>query len=367
MTRRERLLAALGCEEADRPPVRVYGATPGAYGQWDASYHRLIDLALEKTEIMDGWGVGGGPSYSASVDLDPKVSDEALDREGYVKRTVTYRTPTGDLHYVDAWSDCGYPRQNMKHLIACEEDAAKFLSIRDEDIPFEIEGFERQQEELGDRGIVTINCNDPGYWVHWMLGSETLAFWSIERRDLVHALYDKVQGNTERHLKRVLLKARGNVVCSGGGGEKWIPPLQSPRDADEFLFPSVKRLAEIVHENGCLLWYHSHGRVRDLIERYAEAGVDCLQPIEPPPMGDVTITEAKGLARGRMSFEGNIQYGDLVTKAPEEVYAMTRAAVAEGRPGGGFILGTSAGFEGPFLSDDEFARWEAYVEAGVAG
>lgn len=360
-------MAAMECREPDRPPVRVHGAAPNAYRLWHRSFHRLIDLALEKTDIMWGWGPGGGPSYSARFDVDPKIVDEPLDREGYVRRTVTYPTPRGDLYCVDAVSESGHPPARMKHLITDEHDAAKFLSIEDEDIPFDLDLFRRRQEELGDRGVVTISCNDPGWWVHRMLGSETQAFWSVEKRDLLHALYDKVRRNCERLLERVLVGTPGCIMCSGGGGMCWIPPLHSPRDADEFLFPSVRRIAEIAHENGCLLWYHTHGRVRDFIGRYAQAGVDCLRPIEPPPMGDVTISEAKALAGGRMALEGNIEQGDMETKCPEEIYTITRQAVKEGRPGGGFILATTGGIDGPYLSDEDFARWKAYIDAGLEG
>jgi len=38
MTRCERLMAAMRCEQPDRPPVRVYGATPAAYEHWHPSY-----------------------------------------------------------------------------------------------------------------------------------------------------------------------------------------------------------------------------------------------------------------------------------------------------------------------------------------
>ena len=370
MTRRDRLLAAMRREQPDRPPVRVYGAMPSARAWMHPSFHPLIDLAIEKTDVVDGAGIPGGPAYSAAFDLHPRVTNEPIDRPGYVKRTVAYPTAKGDLYYIDAWSDCGYPRQNMKHLIADEKDAARFLSVPDEDLPFDLSDLFHKEADLGDQGIVAICCNDPGYWIHWMLGSVTLAFWSIEKRDLLHALYDKVHNNTEALLKRVLLLAPGRVLSSGGGGEKWIPPLQSPADFDEFLAPSVKRIADLVHENDGLLWYHCHGRVRDFISRFADAGVDCIHPVEPPPMGDVTLAQAKEIARGRIALEGNIQLGDLLTQSPDEVRAMVRAVVKQGRPAGGFILGTSGGIENVSnpalgLSQHDFDRWKAYIEAGL--
>jgi len=367
MNRRERLMTALQCGEPDRPPVRLLNATPSARKHMHESWRRLLDLALDKTEIIAWAGLGGQPAFSAWAEAHKAVVDEDFDEPGWLKRITTFQTPKGELHKVLRVSPSGHESVLEKHLIETVDDAMKFLSIPDEPMEFDLSDLPALDEEVGEAGVVGIWCAEPGCWVHHALGSETIAFWSVDHRDLLHEIYDKVHRNHVEMLKRALAEAPGRLLCSGCGGEKWIPPLVSPREFEEFLAPSVREIADIVHENDGLLWYHCHGSVHHFIERFVELGVDCLQPIEAPPLGDVTLADAKRLAGGRMCLEGNVQWGDVITSTPEEVHRMTRAALKEGRPGGAFILGLTAGLHGPFLSDDDFDRLAAFVEAGTAG
>lgn len=359
-------MTALQCGEADRPPVRLLNATPSARGHMDTSWHRLLDMALEKTEIIAWAGLGGQPAFSAWAQSHTEVVSEDLDEPGWLKRITKFQTPKGELHKVSRASPIGNESALEKHLIETVDDAMRFLSIPDEPMEFDLSDLSALDEEVGDAGIVGIWCAEPGCWVHDMLGSETVAFWSVDHRDLLHDIFDKVHRNQVEMLKRALKEAPGRLLSSGCGGEKWIPPLVSPVEFEEFLAPSVREIAQIVHENDGLLWYHCHGSVRDFIERFVDLGVDCLQPIEAPPLGDVTLADAKKLAAGRMCLEGNIQWGDVITSSPDEVRRMTRAALEEGRPGGAFILSLTAGLHGPFLSDEDFERLAAFIDAGTA-
>ncbi len=44
---------------------------------------------------------------------------------------------------------------------------------------------------------------------------------------------------------------------------------------------------------------------------FADMGVDCLNPIEPPPIGRLTLADAKRRVGERMSLEGGIEVGDF--------------------------------------------------------
>ena len=66
-----------------------------------------------------------------------------------------------------------------------------------------------------------------------------------------------------------------------------------------------------IHDHGGLVWVHCHGGMNPVLELFMEMGVDCLNPIEPPPMGDILLSEAKERVKGRMCLEGNIEVGDF--------------------------------------------------------
>ena len=67
-----------------------------------------------------------------------------------------------------------------------------------------------------------------------------------------------------------------------------------------------------------------------------------LNPIEPPPMGDVSLREAFSIVKGRMALEGNIEIGDIMTATTDEIrYLVDRALdECENR----FVLGLTTGF-----------------------
>ena len=68
-----------------------------------------------------------------------------------------------------------------------------------------------------------------------------------------------------------------------------------------------------------------------------------------------------------MCLSGNIEWGDLITSTPEQVRELTRRAIQEGAPGGGFILMVNCGPpQSPRLTDDLTEKWMAFVEAGIS-
>ncbi|HIE03232.1 MAG TPA: hypothetical protein EYP61_00575 [Candidatus Latescibacteria bacterium] len=97
-----------------------------------------------------------------------------------------------------------------------------------------------------------------------------------------------------------------------------------------------------------------HGNVRGTIESVVDRGADYLEPVEPPPDGDITMAEAKEVVRGRMTLGRNIEvrmleFGDL-----EEVEAATRAAF-EG-------LRTTEGPIAPRMSDRMRANYHRMID-----
>lgn len=54
----------------------------------------------------------------------------------------------------------------------------------------------------------------------------------------------------------------------------------------------------VIHDAGRLAWVHCHGKMNPVLDRFIEMGVDCLNPVEPPPMGDILLSDAKRRAGG---------------------------------------------------------------------
>ena len=56
-----------------------------------------------------------------------------------------------------------------------------------------------------------------------------------------------------------------------------------------------------------------------VLEEFKEIGMDMLHPIEAPPMGDCTLTQAREVLGENVVFVGNVQVGDIFSKSKEEL------------------------------------------------
>jgi uroporphyrinogen-III decarboxylase len=175
-----------------------------------------------------------------------------------------------------------------------------------------------------------------------LVGDETLALWTVEQRDLLREMLDVFSRRLERAVRQCLEKGVGPIYYFNGP-EYALPPLMSPRDFDEFVVPYDTRLISLIHSYpGRYVIVHSHGRVNRFLERFADMGTDGLNVLEPPPLGDVLLAEAKQRVGDRLCLIGNIQYDDLARCSLAEVGRFVREAIQAGAPGGGFILSPCA-------------------------
>ncbi|MFA6108071.1 MAG: uroporphyrinogen decarboxylase family protein [Candidatus Latescibacterota bacterium] len=99
------------------------------------------------------------------------------------------------------------------------------------------------------------------------------------------------------------------------------------------------------------------------LERFAAIGIDGLNVLEPPPIGDTLLPDAKARIGDRVCLIGNIQYDDLARGTPVEVDQLVREAIEQGGPGGGFILcPCAAPYERP-IPEKAAANLIRYLEA----
>ena len=99
--------------------------------------------------------------------------------------------------------------------------------------------------------------------------------------------------------------------------------------------------------------------MRDSLPKVIERGADYLEPIEPPPDGDLTMAEAKESAAGRLTLGGNLESRVMCYGSLGEAESATRAAFAGGKER--FILRPTEG-PSPTLSEREHANWMRVID-----
>ncbi len=365
MTRRERLMAVFKGEPVDRVPIKLWRADPGQELLHPA-YEPVYRLAIERSDLVAGanspFDLLCGTRYKQLVGQGevPTASKEWVDE------VVTVHTPDGPLRRVYRKSTCKKPGYEMEYLLKQPEDIGKILSIPYEPYPFDPEPYLQKDKEIGDAGIVIYGLDHAMYGLQRLIGSENFALWSLDCRDgLLEAIAVFAQRIRE-HVRGVFASGL-RPVFGWVGPELCIPPLMSLRDFDEFVYQFDKPLGDLIHEGGGYVWVHCHGKMGPVLERFVEMGVDVLNPVEPPPMGDITLEEAFRRVGSRMALEGNIETHELMTADPDRLVELVHNAISSGsRDDRRLILCTSSSYlEDPNPTDRHIRNLLLYLEEGI--
>ena len=365
MTSRERLMAIFRGDAPDRPAVKLWAAGLGGGGLLHPAYEPVRAVAAEKTDLV----LGGGSAFDLCWGADkPPITTEERPTGFplWVDHVTHVETPAGPLESVHRASTCKQPGYHMEYLVKEPDDLKKLLSVPYRPFPFDASSYRGTDEKLGDRGVTMFGLPHAMYGLQDMVGSENFALWSIEHRDEMLEVIDEYGRRILDHVKQALASGLGGAVFAWVGPELCIPPLMSPRDFDDFVTPADKAICDAVHEGGGYVWVHCHGKMCPVIERFIAMGVDVLNPIEPPPMGDMTIREAFDIVGERLGLEGGIENHDFWTKTPEVVAEKVREVLDTGRGGRRLIMCTASGYmEDPQPTERFIENLLVYVNEGV--
>jgi len=363
MTRKRRLMAIFEGSAPDRSAVKVWGVSPKAQSI-HPGYDAVRDLAVEKTDLV----VGSGSAFNIYAGTRWGETTEHFTRPtkspDWNDAVTIIHTPMGDLHGIFLQSTKKHPGYDIEYCVKEPEDIRKLLSLPYDTLPVDADSFFKTEREIGDAGIVMFGLDHPAYALQRMTGSENFALWSIEQADLMQEAIDVFAERVRSHAKAALAAGiRG--VFGYVGPELCIPPLVSPQTFERFVFDIDKPLSDLIHDGGGRVWMHCHGRMHSVIERFADEGIDVLNPVEPPPMGDVTMVEAFELVGDRMGLEGNIETHDIITATKEQLRAKIYETLSAGK-GRRMILCPCSGYnENPEPTAREIENWLFYIEEGV--
>jgi hypothetical protein len=362
MSGRERLMRIFQGREIDRPSLKLWGFSPG-----QQLLHPAYEPVCKKAETLTDWWLGGGSAFDI---ICGRAATKIVTRETkpisdlWNERVTTYRTPLGELRERDIVSTVNAPGYTMEHAIKSPADIEAILSIPYEPFPFDASSYFNAVRTAGERGIATFGLDHPSYALQRLLGSELLAVFSIDERDLLHRVVDVFAARILEHVRKAI-EAGINGMYAWVGPELFIPPLMGPNDFEEFVFDYDQALCDMIHNAGGYTWVHCHGKVAKFIGRFIDMGIDVLNPLEPPKNGDVDMQILVEKYGNRIGWEGNIEIQEIIQAKPEHLKELIRTCVQAGAPSGRFILCPSAGFmEYPFPKQEYISNLLVYLEEG---
>jgi uroporphyrinogen-III decarboxylase len=359
MTRKERMVAALRREPVDTIPFATYNLHPypGGKHAGDTSYAELLALVEAKAGMYCKRNLRSAQRTERDAANASKVaaydtgaeSTRTVEHDGDQDRiTTTLHTPKGDLRSVRIQPK-NKPGMVVEHFVKTDDDIERYLSIPWQPAEYDVSPLVEFQRHLGDRGITTVGYNDPMYAAASLFDFQDFCLrYATDPGSLLRMIdhfFEQIAEDTRRKAEA----CRGlDVVFLTGGPEVATPPMMPPRAFKELVVPSQKKLIRIIHDAGHMAMIHCHGRVGHVLDFMMETGVDAIEPVEPPPQGDIGLKDLLDRTSGRMAMLGHIQDQDLHHVPPGTMarHVEAVARIADGRTG--YILApTCTPFEHP--------------------
>lgn len=133
----------------------------------------------------------------------------------------------------------------------------------------------------------------------------------------------------------------------------------------EFVLPYETQIAKAIREKGKHVYIHTCGSIGDRLELIAESDTSGLECLDPPPIGDCDLEDAKKRLGKRCFIKGNIDsVNTLLKKSIQEVKEDARKRIEIGKPGGGFILSTACSIAPDVPRENILALYDTVEECG---
>lgn len=117
----------------------------------------------------------------------------------------------------------------------------------------------------------------------------------------------------------------------------------SPEMYRQFVVPAEHKVVDGIHAGypDLPVYTHTCGKLNDRLELMLETHTQGVDTLDPPPLGNTTLADAKRRIGDRLFIKGNMNAVEILTDDREQMFQRAREAVEVGKPGGGYILSTA--------------------------
>jgi uroporphyrinogen decarboxylase len=82
----------------------------------------------------------------------------------------------------------------------------------------------------------------------------------------------------------------------------------------------------------------SGGPCKRYLQDIKNAGITCIEGLDPPPKGDIVLSEAKDMVGDKVCLKGNVDTVLLEAESPESIEKAVKDCVDSAAYGGGYFL-----------------------------
>jgi len=372
MTRRERLTATLNGKPVDRPAVSFY-ELDGVLGNpndpdpfnifSDQSWKPLLDLASEKTDKIVN--CPAPYLFSQQENFQSKTETKTFLENG--SRFITQEIQ------VDGKSLTSRTRQDPdvftvwteEHLLKSVDDLKSYLKIPPPifDKVDNISKIINIEKNIGDDGIIFLDTADPLCLAAALFNMAEYTIIAMTKQKLFHQLLEHFASFIIPGVEAVA-KALPGRLWRIYGPEYASPPYLPPNLFREYVCKYIQPMINAIQKYDGYARIHSHGNLKLILDDIVGMGADGLDPIEPPPQGDVELKYVRENYGKDLVLFGNLEIADIENMPTEKFSEKVKIALDEGTSssGRGFVLMPSASPYGRNLSPLTLKNYEKIIE-----
>jgi len=382
VTRRERLMAILRGEPIDRPAVNFYEIggfkiNPSELDEFnvynDPSWQPLLQLAEEQSDLIRmrspvrsrSHEVEGLPDRSKAESQWAeffKTEKYEQDRSRFKRVTLkvggrtmtslTRRSPDMDT----IWT--------VEHLLKDTDDLKAYLELPDEIFirELDIAKLAEEDEKLGERGIVMVDTEDPICAAACLFSMEDFTILALTEQKLFHRLLEKLALHIHNRTEKTA-KAFPGRLWRIYGPEYVTEPYLPPHLFQEYVVRYTGPMIQTIRRYGGFARIHCHGRIRAVLDYIVDMGADAIDPIEPPPHGDIELADVRRQYGKELVLFGNLEIADLENMEPAEFEKVVGRVLIDGTSGEGrgFVLMPSSAPNGRKITPRMMANYETMI------
>lgn len=349
MTSKERMLAAINLQVPDRVPCtpdfsNMIPCKLTGHPFWDIYYYGKVDFYEAYCRAAKYFGIDGW--YQTGLNF---TRDNAFSVESAIERMTEERLVVRRRYLFD---DGELTEQNTYYVKDPPTPTEKLIKDLKKEIPLirkmygRITGFDRdlvekQRAACGDDGLFCLALGYPGMHTfhNYMEGGMMSAVYAEEDAPELMAEWAELEHADAMRQLELILDAKPDCVLLGASGTL---TLSNPALVRKYALPTIQEMTRLAKQAGIPTMLHSCGKSAAFLEMlYAETDLNCINPLEEPPMGDVTLAECKRKYGDRLCLMGNLNTTDVMLYGSvEDVERAAKKAIDDAGAGGGFILST---------------------------
>jgi uroporphyrinogen decarboxylase len=333
----ERVKAALRRDQPDRVPVVEFVVDPKVARMAVPGCRDVADCM----DRLDMDGVGCGAHFAS-------IREEA------------------DGTFVDEWG-VTYKRNSeavahpLRGPIGSIDDARAYTPP-DPGAPGRLGQLPELVQRYKGRRAILFHHRAAFMWSAYLMGIDRILMAFLAEPETAEIVLDKVL-DCNLEIVRRAIRAGAEVIILGDDYASNHGPLMSPAMFDQFIVPRLRKMIDLIHEEGALCIKHSDGNLYPILEQIVGTGPDGINPVEP--VAGMELAEVKRRVGDRVCITGNIDCARLLPGGtPEEVRAAVRQAIADAGAGGGFIVTSSNSIHSSCKAENFVAMVRACHEFG---